>query len=138
MLPCYLDYSDLFFLDLKLNSIKICLMKKLTLISTLLPLLMACDVDYKVNIDSDNNDKYCWVNGDNFHDIKVAINKDCNSGDLLWVVTNSNSLDEWNIEQTIGQYCQFKSEIIVRKRNDGNLYLQCILQDKKSRGRRTR
>ncbi len=22
-------------------------------------------------------DKYCWVNEDNFHDFKVAINKDC-------------------------------------------------------------
>lgn len=112
-------------------------MKKLILISALLPLLMACDVDYKVDIDLNNDDKYCWVNGDNFHDIKVAVKKDCNTGDLLWVVTNGNSLDEWNLEQTIGQYCQFESEIIVRKRNDGSLYLQCILEDEKSRKRRT-
>ena len=82
-------------------------------------------------------DKYCWVSGDNFHDIKVAVKKDCKEGDLLWVVTKSNSLDEWNLEQTIGQYCQFESEIIVRKRNDGSLYLQCILQDEKSRKRRS-
>ena len=82
-------------------------------------------------------DKYCWVNGDNFHDFKVAINKDCKAGDLLWVITNSHRLDEYNIEQIIGQYCVFESEIIVRRRNDGSLYLQCILVDEKSRKRRT-
>ena len=75
--------------------------------------------------------------GDNFHDIKVAVKKDCKEGELLWVVTNGQKLDEWNLEQTNGQNCEFKSEIIVRKRNDGSLYLQCILQDEKSRKRRT-
>jgi len=102
-------------------------MKKLILISTLLVF----------SIESFGQDKYCWVSGDNFHDIKVAVKKDCKEGDLLWVVTNGQRLDEWNLEQTIGQYCEFKSEIIVRKRNDGSLYLQCILQDEKSRKRRT-
>ena len=34
-------------------------------------------------------EKYCWVSGDNFHDIKVAISNDCEEGDLLWVVTLS-------------------------------------------------
>ena len=82
-------------------------------------------------------DKYCWVNGDNFHDFKVAINKGCKTGDLLWVVTNGHSLDEFTLEQTIGQYCDFESEIIVRERNNGSLYLQCILVDEKSRKRRT-
>ena len=87
-------------------------------------------------------DKYCWVNGDNFHDFKVAINKDCKAGDLLWAVINGHSLDEFTLEftleQTIGQYCDFESEIIVRKRNNGSLYLQCILVDGKSRKRRIR
>ena len=102
-------------------------MKKLILISTLLVF----------STGSFAQDKYCWVSGDNFNDIKVAVKKDCKEGDLLWVVTNGQRLDEWNLEQTIGQYCEFKSEIIVRKRNDGSLYLQCILQDEKSRKRRT-
>ena len=82
-------------------------------------------------------EKYCWVSGDNFHDIKVAISNDCEEGDLLWVVTIGNNLDEWSLEQTIGQYCEFDSEIIIRKRNNGGLYLQCILHDEKSRKRRT-
>ena len=82
-------------------------------------------------------EKYCWVSGDNFHDIKVAISNDCEEGDLLWVVTNGNNLDEWSLEQTIGQYCEFDSEIIIRKRNNGSMYLQCILHDEKSRKRRT-
>jgi len=82
-------------------------------------------------------EKYCWVSGDNFHDIKVAVSNDCKEGDLLWVVTNGNNLDEWSLEQTIGQYCEFDSEIIIRKRNNGGLYLQCILHDEKSRKRRT-
>ena len=82
-------------------------------------------------------EKYCWVSGDNFHDIKVAISNDCEEGDLLWVVTNVNNLDEWSLEQTIGQYCEFDSEIIIRKRNNGGLYLQCVLHDEKSRNRRT-
>ena len=81
-------------------------------------------------------EKYCWVSGDNFHDIKVAISNDCEEGDLLWVVTNGNNLDEWSLEQTIGQYCEFDSEIIIRKRNNGSMYLQCILHDEKSRKRR--
>ena len=81
--------------------------------------------------------KYCWVSGDNFHDIKVAVSNDCEEGDLLWVVTNGNNLDEWSLEQTIGQYCEFDSEIIIRKRNNGGLYLQCVLHDEKSRNRRT-
>jgi hypothetical protein len=46
-------------------------------------------------------------------------------------------LDEFTLEQTIGQYCDFESEIIVRERNNGSLYLQCILVDEKSRKRRT-
>ena len=82
-------------------------------------------------------EKYCRVSGDNFHDIKVAVSNDCEEGDLLWVVTNGNNLDEWSLEQTIGQYCEFDSEIIIRKRNNGGLYLQCILHDEKSRKRRT-
>ena len=82
-------------------------------------------------------EKYCWVSGDNFHDIKVAISNDCEEGDLLWVVTNGNNLDEWSLEQTIGQYCEFDSEIVIRKRNNGGLYLQCVLHDEKSRDRRT-
>ena len=82
-------------------------------------------------------ERYCWVSGDNFHDIKVAVSNDCQEGDLLWVVTNNIELDEWRLEQTIGQYCEFDSEIIIRKRNNGGLYLQCILHDEKSRNRRT-
>ena len=82
-------------------------------------------------------EEYCWVSGDNFHDIKVAVSNDCEEGDLLWVVTNGNNLDEWSLEQTIGQYCEFDSEIIIRKRNNGGLYLQCVLHDEKSRKRRT-
>jgi len=82
-------------------------------------------------------DKYCWVNGDNFHDFKVAINKDCKTGDSSRAATNGHSLDEFTLEQTIGQYCDFESEIIVRERNNGSLYLQCILVDEKSRKRRT-
>tara|TARA_B100000686_G_C16396305_1_gene764984 strand:+ start:426 stop:755 length:330 start_codon:yes stop_codon:yes gene_type:complete len=82
-------------------------------------------------------ERYCWVSGDNFHDIKVAVSNDCQEGDLLWVVTNNIELDEWSLEQTIGQYCEFDSEIIIRKRNNGGLYLQCILHDEKSRNRRT-
>ena len=82
-------------------------------------------------------EEYCWVSGDNFHDIKVAVSNDCEEGDLLWVVTNGNELDEWSLEQTIGQYCGFDSEIIIRKRYNGGLYLQCILYDEKSRKRRT-
>ena len=102
-------------------------MKKLILISTLLVF----------STGSFAQDKYCWVSGDNFHDIKVAVKKDCKEGDLLWVVTNGHNLDEFTLEQTIGQYCDFESEIIVRKRNNGSLYLQCILVDEKSRKRRT-
>ena len=101
-------------------------MKKLILISALL-----------FSVESYTQDKYCWVSGDNFHDIKLAVKKDCIEGDLLWIVTNNHRLDEWNLEQTIGQYCKFESEIIVRRRNDGSLYLQCILVDEKSRKRRT-
>ena len=82
-------------------------------------------------------EQYCWVSGDNFHDIKVAVSNECEGGDLLWVVTNGHDLDEWSLEQTIGQYCGFDSEIIIRKRNNGGLYLQCILYDEKSRKRRT-
>ena len=82
-------------------------------------------------------EKYCWVSGDNFHDIKVAVSNDCEEGDLLWVVTNGNNLDEWSLEQTIGQYCEFDSEIVIRKRNNGGFYLQCVLHDEKSRNRRT-
>ena len=89
------------------------------------------------HIDISAQEKYCWVSGDNFHDIKVAVSNDCEEGDLLWVVTNGNNLDEWSLEQTIGQYCEFDSEIIIRKRNNGGLYLQCILHDEKSRKRRT-
>ena len=82
-------------------------------------------------------ERYCWVSGDNFHDIKVAVSNDCQEGDLLWVVTNNIELDEWSLEQTIGQNCEFDSEIIIRKRKNGGLYLQCILHDEKSRNRRT-
>ena len=82
-------------------------------------------------------ERYCWVSGDNFHDIKVAVSNDCQEGDLLWVVTNNIEIDEWSLEQTIGQYCEFDSEIIIRKRNNAGLYLQCILHDEKSRKRRT-
>ena len=69
-------------------------------------------------------ERYCWVSGDNFHDIKVAVSNDCQEGDLLWVVTNNIELDEWSLEQTIGQYCEFDSEIIITKRNNGGMYLQ--------------
>jgi hypothetical protein len=81
-------------------------------------------------------EKYCWVSGDNFHDIKVAISNDCEEGDLLWAVINGNDLEEWSLEQTIGQYCEFDSEIIIRKRRNNGLYLQCILHHEKSRKRR--
>ena len=81
-------------------------------------------------------EKYCWVSGDNFHDIKVAVSNDCEEGDLLWAVINGNDLEEWSLEQTIGQYCEFDSEIIIQKRRNNGLYLQCILHHEKSRKRR--
>jgi len=89
------------------------------------------------NADTFAQKEYCWVSGENFHDIKVAVSNDCEAGDLLWVVTNVNKIDEWSLEQTIGQYCEFDSQIIIRRRNNGGLYLQCILHDEKSRKRRT-
>ena len=105
------------------------LTNKVLLIFTAI-LLLFCDEIFA-------QERYCWVSGDNFHDIKVAVSNDCQEGDLLWVVTNNIELDEWSLEQTIGQYCEFDSEIIIRKRNNGGLYLQCILHDEKSRNRRT-
>ena len=66
-------------------------MKKLILISALLVF----------STESFAQEKYCWVSGENFHDIKVAVKKDCKEGDLLWVITNGEKLDECNIEQTI-------------------------------------
>ena len=105
------------------------LTNKVLLIFTAI-LLLFCDEIFA-------QERYCWVSGDNFHDIKVAVSNDCQEGDLLWVVTNNIELDEWSLEQTIGQYCEFDSEIIIRKRNNGGLYLQCILHDEKSRYRRT-
>ena len=105
------------------------LTNKVLLIFTAI-LLLFCDEIFA-------QERYCWVSGDNFHDIKVAVSNDCQEGDLLWVVTNNIELDEWSLEQTIGQYCEFDSEIIIRKRNNGGLYLQCILHDEKSRKRRT-
>ena len=105
------------------------LTNKVLLIFTAI-LLLFCDEIFA-------QERYCWVSGDNFHDIKVAVSNDCQEGDLLWVVTNNIELDEWSLEQTIGQYCEFDSEIIIRKRKNGGLYLQCILHDEKSRNRRT-
>ena len=105
------------------------LTNKVLLIFTAI-LLLFCDEIFA-------QERYCWVSGDNFHDIKVAVSNDCQEGDLLWVVTNNIELDEWSLEQTIGQYCEFDSEIIIRKRNNGGLYLQCVLHDEKSRNRRT-
>ena len=48
-------------------------MKKLILISALLVF----------STESFAQEKYCWVSGENFHDIKVAVKKDCKEGDLL-------------------------------------------------------
>jgi len=80
--------------------------------------------------------QYCWIKGKNFHDFKDAIKKQCKSGDLLWAVSSGEPISAWNIEQTIGQYCDFKSEIVKGSRADGSHYLQCILLDEKSRKRR--
>lgn len=91
------------------------------------------------NTDNEKKDeKYCWVSGKNFHDLKDAIKKNCKTGDLLWVISNGESINAWNIEQTIGQYCDFKSQIIRGTRADGSEYLQCILLDEKSRKRRVK
>ena len=89
---------------------------------------------------SEDNDqeKYCWISGENFHDFKDAISKQCKTGDLIWVVSKGGTINGWNIEQTIGQYCSFQSEIVTGKRDDGSHYLQCILIDEKSRKRRVK
>jgi hypothetical protein len=87
---------------------------------------------------SNNDERYCWVSGNNFHDFKDAINKQCKKGDLLWAVSKGGPIDAWNIEQTIGQYCDFQTEIVTGERDDGSHYLQCILIDEKSRKRRVK
>lgn len=86
--------------------------------------------------DNGIQNQYCWIKGKNFHDFKDAIKKQCKSGDLLWAVSSGESISAWNIEQTIGQYCDFNSEIVKGSRADGSHYLQCILLDEKSRKRR--
>jgi len=85
-----------------------------------------------------DEEKYCWISGKNFHDFKDAISKQCESGDLIWAVSKGGAINLWNIEQIIGQYCDFQSEIVTGKRDDGNHYLQCILTDEKSRKRRVK
>ena len=85
-----------------------------------------------------DQEKYCWISGKNFHDFKDAISKQCKTGDLIWVVSKGGKINAWNIEQTIGQYCSFQSEIVTGKRDDGSHYLQCILIDEKSRKRRVK
>ena len=85
-----------------------------------------------------DQEKYCWISGENFHDFKDAISKQCKTGDLIWVVSKGGTINSWNIEQTIGQYCSFQSEIVTGKRDDGSHYLQCILIDEKSRKRRVK
>ena len=85
-----------------------------------------------------DQEKYCWISGENFHDFKDAISKQCKANDLIWVVSKGGTINAWNIEQTIGQYCSFQSEIVTGKRDDGNHYLQCILIDEKSRKRRVK
>jgi hypothetical protein len=82
--------------------------------------------------------QYCWIKGKNFHDFKDAIKKQCKNGDLLWAVSSGDSISAWNIEQTIGQYCDFDFEIVKGTRADGGHYLQCILLDEKSRKRRVK
>ena len=67
-------------------------MKKLILISTLLVF----------STGSFAQDKYCWVSGDNFHDIKVAVKKDCKEGDLLWDMAVRPI--RINVFDQIGQY----------------------------------
>ena len=90
------------------------------------------------HIEGEQQKQYCWISGKNFHDFKEAIKKQCKSGDLLWAVSKGGEINSWNIEQTIGQYCDFKSEIINESRTDGSSYLQCILIDEKSRKRRVK
>ena len=85
-----------------------------------------------------DQEKYCWISGKNIHDFKDAINKQCKTGDLIWVISKGGKINAWNIEQTIGQYCSFLSEIVTGKRDDGSHYLQCILIDEKSRKRRVK
>ena len=85
-----------------------------------------------------DQEKYCWISGENFHDFKDAISKQCKANDLIWVVSKGGTINGWNIEQTIGQYCSFQSEIVTGKRDDGSHYLQCILIDEKSRKRRVK
>ena len=85
-----------------------------------------------------DEEKYCWISGKNFHDFKDAISKQCKTGDLIWVVSKGGKINAWNIEQTIGQYCSFHSEIVTGMRDDGSHYLQCILIDEKSRKRRVK
>ena len=87
---------------------------------------------------SKDSESYCWISGKNFHDFKDAIKKQCRKGDLLWAVSKGGSIDAWNIEQTIGQYCDFKSEIVKGSRADGSHYLQCILVEEESRKRRVK
>ena len=88
--------------------------------------------------DNGIQNQYCWIKGKNFHDFKDAISKQCKTGDLIWVVSKGGTINGWNIEQTIGQYCSFQSEIVTGKRDDGSHYLQCILIDEKSRKRRVK
>ena len=85
-----------------------------------------------------SQEQYCWIKGKNFHDFKDAIKKQCENGDLLWAVSSGDSISAWNIEQTIGQYCDFDFEIVKGTRTDGGHYLQCILLDEKSRKRRVK
>ena len=85
-----------------------------------------------------DEEKYCWISGKNFHDFKDAITKQCKTDDLIWVVSKGGKINAWNIEQTIGQYCSFHSEIVTGMRDDGSHYLQCILIDEKSRKRRVK
>ena len=85
-----------------------------------------------------SQEQYCWIKGKNFHDFKDAIRKQCENGDLLWAVSSGDSISAWNIEQTIGQYCDFEFEIVKGSRSDGRHYLQCILLDEESRKRRVK
>ena len=85
-----------------------------------------------------DEEKYCWISGKNFHDFKDAITKQCKTDDLIWGVAKGGKINAWNIEQTIGQYCSFHSEIVTGMRDDGSHYLQCILIDEKSRKRRVK
>ena len=48
-----------------------------------------------------DQEKYCWISGENFHDFKDAISKQCKTGDLIWVVSKGGTINGWNIEQRL-------------------------------------